>query len=336
MSSVSVGGQIGNYVIEAELGRGGMGIVYAAHDQALRRTVALKILAPQLLNDTAARTRFQREIKHAVSIEHPHVVPIYNAGYEDGHFYLAMRYVRGPDLSRLVREHGPLIEARALRLVGQVASALWAVHEEGIVHRDVKPQNVLVWGAGAVDEHAFLTDFGIARALDEVLHLTRTGALGTRGYMAPELLDGVQPSPACDQYSLSVLAFELLTGELPFGDGGAGGTPSRQELPVAFRGRTISTRVRDAIERGLSPDPTERFSDVRAFVMADEDLKEAFEQSQAIGETVDRVRTDSELVTGLHGTLGLSDARIAEIADLERSEVVRLRRRAARRSLVGE
>jgi serine/threonine protein kinase len=340
MSELVFGTQLGNYLIEGELGRGGMGIVYRAQDLALKRHIALKVLAPHLLDDSTARTRFQREIKHAVAIEHPHVVPVYDAGVEEGYFYLAMRYVRGPDLWHIVAEEGPLAEARALRLIGQVASALSAVHEQGIVHRDVKPQNVLVWNSGALDEHAFLTDFGVARALGEVLRLTRAGALGTPGYMAPELLDGHEPTPACDQFSLACLAFELLTGELPFGDGTTeGGTsidPFSKPLPLAFYGPRISKRVRETVERALSPNPGERFPDVRAFVMADEALQAAFEQSRAITDVVQRTRTDSELVTGLSADHRLSDSRIAEIADLERSEVVKLRRKAARRSLIGE
>lgn len=257
MRAIAPGAKIGNYILADELGRGGMGIVYAAQDLALKRTVAMKILAPHLLDDATARARFQREIKHAVAIEHPHVVPVYSAGYEDGHFYLAMRYVRGPNLFDLISQEGRLKEARALRIVGQMASALWAVHEVGIVHRDVKPQNVLIWGTGGVDEHAFLTDFGIARALDEVLHLTRSGALGTRGYMAPELFEGGDPSPACDQYSLAVLAYELLTGEPPFSEAEASLTSGGDGrlLSLALLRRRVSKPVCEAIERGLSSNP---------------------------------------------------------------------------------
>ena len=334
-----IGANVGGFVIEEQLGRGGMGVVYRAHEPALRRTVALKLLAPQFLDDATARTRFQREIKHAVAIEHPHVVPVYDAGYEDGYFYLAMRYVGGPDLWRVVKSEGRLPEPRALRLIGQIASALWTVHQQGIVHRDVKPQNVLVWSSGAIDEHAFLTDFGIARALDEVLRLTRAGALGTPGYMAPELVAGGAPTPACDQYSLACLAFELLTGELPFGTTGSAATGSSNARPhrlsTAFYGSGVSKRVRETIERALSADPADRFPDVRAFVMADEALQESFEDSRAMAETLRRTRTDSDLVTGLQEQ-GVTDARIAEIADLEKSQVVKLRRKAARRSLVGE
>jgi serine/threonine-protein kinase len=201
---------IGNYLLEQELGRGGMGVVYRARDLGLQRFVALKVLAPRLLQDAKARSRFQKEIEFAVAIEHPHVVPIYAAGYEDGQFFLAMRLVRGTDLGEIADQEGPLSEQRVARLVGQIASALFAVHEQGMVHRDVKPQNVLVWNAGQVDEHCFLTDFGIAKALTETVGFTTVGVLGTRGYIAPELFEGGQPTPACDQYSLACLAYQLL------------------------------------------------------------------------------------------------------------------------------
>jgi serine/threonine-protein kinase len=291
-----------------------------------------------LLEDSTAAARFQREIKNAVEIEHPHIVPVYSAGYEDGVFYLAMRYVRGPDLWEVVSAEGPLPEPRTMRLVGQLASALFSCHEQSIVHRDVKPQNVLLWNAGAPDEHAFLTDFGIAKALNDAVRITRFGALGTPGYMAPELLNGEAASPASDQFALACLAFELLTGHLPFGEPDASDTQDVQEfpLPLTVYAPGVSTRVRETIERALSPEPDERFPDVRAFVTADEAAHEAFERSNAISETVGKVRGQSELVTGLALEHGLSDARIAEIADLKKSQVVRLRRQAARRFVIGE
>jgi len=210
-----IGTELGDYRPVRVLGRGGMGVVYEAEDLPLRRTVALKVLAPNLLDDATARARFQREIEHAVAIEHPHVVPVYAAGFERPHFYLAMRLIRGADLARLVSTEGPLVEERALRVLGQVASALHAIHERGMVHRDVKPANVLLWGAGQDDEHAMLTDFGIAKALNDSRNLTGLGAVGTPAYMAPEVCLGRSALPASDQYSLACLAFELLSGRLP-------------------------------------------------------------------------------------------------------------------------
>jgi serine/threonine-protein kinase len=333
MSDSLIGAQIGIYAVEEELGRGGMGVVYRAEDLALRRPVALKVLLPHLLDDSTARTRFQREIQTTVAIEHPHVVPVYAAGLEDGHFFIAMRYVQGRDLGDLLHGETQLLHKRVLRLVGQVASALYAVHAKGIVHRDIKPQNVLIWNPGEPDEHAFLTDFGIAKALDDVQPITRVGALGTPGYMAPEVLEGLPPTPACDQYALAVVAFELLTGRMPFDD-----DDEIRDLPVPLAAYApgVPKQLRETIERALSPDPQQRFDDVRAFVMSDETAHEAFERSQAITTTVENVRNQERLVTDLHAVHALSDSAIAEIADLRRTEVVRLRRQAARRALVGE
>jgi serine/threonine-protein kinase len=311
-----------------------MGVVYRAHDRTLKRIVALKVLAPELLQDSTARARFQREITAAVAIEHPHVVPVYDAGYDEGHFFLVMRYVDGPDLFKISRE-GPLPEARAMRLVGQIASALYDVHQHGLVHRDVKPENVLVWTAGAPDEHSFLTDFGIAKALNETQRITRIGALGTRGYMAPELLDGADPTPACDQFSLACLLFQLLTCELPF-DSSDPDDLDPMPRSLFSLAPTASKPVADAIKRALSPKPEDRFPDIKAFVAGDDVAHESFERSQAISETVAEHRSDSELVSRLFTNHGLTEAAIAEITDLERARVMQLRRRAARRSLIGE
>src|SRR4051812_41795543 len=211
-----IGTELGDYRPVRVLGKGGMGVVYEAEDLPLRRKVALKVLAPEVVEDRTARARFQREIDHAVAIEHPHVVPVYNAGFERPHFFIAMRLIPGDDLAALEKMGGPLPPARALRLVGQIASALHAVHGSGLVHRDVKPHNVLIWGAGEEEEHAVLTDFGIAKALDESRGITGLGAVaGTPAYMAPEVCLGQPATPASDQYSLAITAFELLSGELP-------------------------------------------------------------------------------------------------------------------------
>jgi serine/threonine protein kinase len=324
-----IGSRLGQYVLLAEIGHGGMGVVFRAEDTALRRIVALKLLAPALLQDTTARSRFQEEIKNAVAIEHPHVVPIYNAGYEEGYFFLAMRLVEGNDLAYIVQEKGPMPERRAMRLVGQIASALHAVHALGIIHRDVKPQNVLVWHGGEPDEHAFLTDFGLARALNDTLGLTRGGILGTPGYLAPELLRGQRLTSAADQYSLACLAHQLLTGHLPFDDDADLQEPRPAGTPV------LSARVSATLRRALSDDPAGRFPDIRAFVMSDTAANDAFDESTGITKTMTDAGSDTQRVTG-YMQLGLSDERIAEIADLEKSEVIRLRRRLARRAIIGE
>jgi serine/threonine protein kinase len=326
------GSRLGPYDIIEELGHGGMGVVYRALDVPLQRVVALKVLAPRYLDDAVARARFQQEIKAAVAVEHPHVVPIYNAGFEDRHFFLAMRYVKGCDLGELIHTGGPLPETRAMRLVGQVASALSMVHEQGLIHRDIKPQNVLVWHPDCFDEHAFLTDFGIAKALGETVGLTRMGALGTPGYMAPELLKWEPATPACDQYSLACLTYELLTGHLPFPEDADNlGCPRPMRLFAQ-----VSLGLCSAVERALQEAPEDRFSDVQAFVAASAAASDAFHESRAIRETMAREQSESQKVSQLYAGLRLSDERIAEIADVEKSEVVKMRRRAARQSIVGE
>jgi serine/threonine protein kinase len=310
-----------------------MGVVYRATDLALDRLVAVKVLAPHLLDDAAARARFQREIQSAVAIEHPHVVPVYNAGYENGAFYLAMRLVDGPDLGDLLATEGPLPEPRAMRIVGQIASALHAVHEQGIVHRDVKPQNVLLWSAGEPEEHSFLTDFGIAKAIDETRAITRFGVLGTPDYMAPELREGGSPTSACDQFSLACVAFELLSGRRPFRQDSHG---DWDEVPIPLLAPSpVSKRVRETIERALATKPGERYSTIRAFVMEDERAHESFERSRAIADVVAE-KSNESVVRELHTEHGLSDEAIAEVADMKKSEVLLLRRQAARRAIVGE
>jgi serine/threonine protein kinase len=334
VSDPLIGVALDQFRIDARLGAGGMGIVYRATDLALKREVAVKVLAAYLLDDAVARARFQREIESAVAIEHPHVVPVYAAGLANGRFYLVMRCIKGPDLGRLVADGGPLAEARAMRLVGQIASALDAMHVQGLVHRDVKPPNVLVWNADASDEHCFLTDFGIAKAMNETHGITKFGVLGTLGYMAPEIRDGKSATPACDQFSLACLAYELLSGRLPFE------TETLEQvdappIPLGLVAPTVSKRTRDTIERALAPDPSARFPSLRAFVEQAEAAHESFERSTAITQSVRMTRSEAELVDQLHAEHGLTDEAIAEIADLKKSQVLQLRRRAARDALVG-
>ena len=203
--------------LEAVAGRGGMGVVYRATQLALSRPVALKVIAPDLAADEGYRERFQRESRLTASIDHPNVIPVYEAGESDGRLYLVMRWVEGTDLRTLLSSSGRLPPARTIGLLRPVASALAAAHGRGLVHRDVKPANVLIARSGeGSEDHIYLTDFGIARRTDGD-SITRTGMLvGTVDYMAPERLKGDRGDAASDIYSFGCMLFELLTGRVPF------------------------------------------------------------------------------------------------------------------------
>jgi YVTN family beta-propeller protein len=210
VSDLSVGSELLGYRVEGLLGRGGMSVVYLAEDLRLRRRVALKLLAPSLAKDAAFRQRFLAESKLAASLDHPCVVPIYEAGEADGLLFIAMRYVEGSDLKELLRE-GPLTAARAVAVSAQVAGALDFAHERGLVHRDVKPSNVLLDARG----HVYLADFGLTTRLAEP-RTVEPGLLGTIDYVAPEQIRGDEVDGRADVYALGCLLCECLTGEPPF------------------------------------------------------------------------------------------------------------------------
>jgi len=215
----SAGAQIASYQLEEEIGRGGMAVVYRARDVRLGRWVALKVLALDYAQDEAFRQRFIRESQTAASVDHPNIIPIFDAGEASGVLYIAMRYVAGHDLHSLLHSAGPLPVARALSIVGQVASALDAAHACGLVHRDVKPANMLLGGVADTGraDHVYLSDFGISKQLNATSSLTMTGqVLGTLNYLAPEQIEGRQVDGRADAYALACTAFELLAGAPPF------------------------------------------------------------------------------------------------------------------------
>jgi streptogramin lyase len=210
------GTEIAGFRLEGLLGRGGMGAVYHARDLRLGRSVALKLLAPDLAENERFRARFLRESQLAASLDHPNVIPIYAAGEAEGQLYLAMRYVQGVDLRHLLAREGPLSPERALRLVGQTAEALDAAHERGLVHRDVKPANILV-AERSGREHCYLVDFGLTKQTASISGLTGTGELvGTVAYTSPEQIRGEAVDARADIYSLGCVLFEALAGESPF------------------------------------------------------------------------------------------------------------------------
>ncbi|MFJ8017736.1 serine/threonine-protein kinase [Streptomyces sp. NPDC096339] len=213
------GKQIAGYLVESEIGRGGMAVVYRARDLRLDRTVALKLLAPQLAHDDTFRQRFVHESKVAAAIDHPHIVPVFEAGETEGLLYIAMRFVVGQDLRAMLDRTGPLPVGTAARIAGQVASALDAAHDHGLVHRDVKPANILV--AAGTDsehpEHVYLTDFGLTKKSLSLTGFTTAGQfVGTLDYVAPEQIWGKPVDGRCDVYSLGCVVYETLVGSPPF------------------------------------------------------------------------------------------------------------------------
>ncbi|WP_314241837.1 serine/threonine-protein kinase [Streptomyces kutzneri] len=213
------GKQIAGYLVESEIGRGGMAVVYEARDLRLDRRVALKLLAPELARNDTFRKRFAHESKVAATIEHPHIVPVFEAGEADGLLYIAMRLVEGPDLRVMLDRTGPLPVETAARIAGQVASALDAAHAHDLVHRDVKPGNILIAPGTDRDhpEHAYLTDFGLTKKSLSLTGFTTDGQfVGTVTYVAPEQISGKPVDGRCDVYSLGCVVYEALAGEPPF------------------------------------------------------------------------------------------------------------------------
>ena len=214
---IAPGAVIAGYRLEGRIGAGGMAVVYRARDMALGRTVALKIIAPVLAEDKEFRERFIRESSAAAAVDHPHIIPVYAAGEAEGALYLAMRYVPGGDLRGLLRRDGQLTAQRAAWLIMPLASALDAGHLAGLVHRDVKPANILVDTSTGIADHPYLTDFGLAKGSGAGVSITGTGQfVGTAEFAAPEQIRGKPTVPQTDQYALACVAFTMLTGTQPF------------------------------------------------------------------------------------------------------------------------
>ena len=253
-----VGTTFGKYSITRLLGKGGGGVVYEAYDTGKGRTVALKVLADELSTNATFRARFQRESQAAAMLQEPHVIPIHDWGEIDGSLYIDMRLVQGQTLLDLIAK-GPLEPARAVAIIGQVAAALDAAHGEGLVHRDVKPQNIIVTPADFV----YLVDFGIAQATRDPRLTTAGTQIGTLNYMAPERFSDKLATPAVDVYSLACVFYESLTGNVPFaGD-------SLEHLVAAHiatpppRPSEVNPRVPAALDqvvaRGMAKHPDDRY-----------------------------------------------------------------------------
>ena len=213
----AVGSRVGKYLLEEQIGHGGMAAVFKARDEQLGRLVALKIMAPALAGDQAFRQRFIRESWAAAKVDDPHIIPLFDAGEANGLLFIAMRYVRGRDVGTLLQREGPLPPERVAAIVTPVAAALDAAHAAGLVHRDVKPTNMLLDAAPGRPDHVYLSDFGLSKDAGAPVGLTSTGQfLGTVDYAAPEQINGQDVDGRADQYALGCAAFEMLCGEPPF------------------------------------------------------------------------------------------------------------------------
>ena len=214
---LSAGGRVAGYRLDGLIGRGGMAVVFRAFDEVLNRQVAVKILAPALAADEEFRQRFIRESRSAAMVDDPHIIPIFAAGEADGALYIAMRYVPTGDVGSLVRREGPLPPARAAAVIAAAASALDSAHDAGLVHRDVKPANMLIDLRPGRPDHVYLADFGLAKSAAAATSLTGTDHfLGTLDYCAPEQIQGQPVDGRVDQYALACSAFTILAGTPPF------------------------------------------------------------------------------------------------------------------------
>lgn len=248
----------GRYQLVELLGRGGMGEVWRAHDTAIDRMVAIKMLLPHFAQDHTFEKRFRREARAAARLDDPHVVPIYDFGEIDTRLYVTMRLVKGSDLQTLLKG-GPLEPGRAVAIIEQVAAALHAAHEAGLVHRDVKPSNVLVTNSWFV----YLIDFGIARVAGESSVTTTGATIGTWAYMAPERFRSGAVEPSSDIYALACMLHQSLTGQLPFP-----GTTLEQVAMAhmvdpppkpSTQRRGIPTAMDEVVARGLAKNPDQRY-----------------------------------------------------------------------------
>jgi len=276
MPELAAGAVFAGYQIDGVAGEGGMGKVYRATEVALARPVALKLIADDFAGDRKFRERFQRESMLAASIDHPNVIPIYEAGEVDGELYIAMRFVDGTDLLNAVVREGPLEPRRAVRIIGQVASALDAAHRRGLVHRDVKPGNVLLTGEGD-EEHAYLTDFGLVKTLTGEAPGTTTAGhfVGTLDYSSPEAIQGQDADARSDVYSLACVLFYALTRTSPFlRDSNVGTMFAHVNEPppsLLEAAPGLPPALGAVVERALAKSPDERHQTAGEFARAAQD-----------------------------------------------------------------
>jgi hypothetical protein len=267
------GSRIGKYVLEQQIGRGGMAVVFRARDDQLGRMVALKIMAPSVASDPEFRQRFDRESKAAAAVDDPHIIPVFEAGESAGELFIAMRYVAGGDVRSLLAREGPLSVDRTSAILVSVASALDAAHAAGLVHRDVKPGNMLMDVRKGRPDHVYLADFGLTKATSGAVSLTGTGRfLGTADYAAPEQIAGQRIDGRADQYALACAAVEMLTGQAPFPLENVMAVliahRSEPPPPLSARRHGLPAELDAVLGRALAKSPRDRYPSCGDFAAA--------------------------------------------------------------------
>ena len=328
MAGFSAGSRIAGYRLEEQIGRGGMAVVFRARDERLHRQVALKVLSPALAADEAFRHRFIRESRAAAAVDDPHIVPVFEAGDADGVLFIAMRYVPGGDVGTLVHRQGPLPVARAAAIISAVASALDAAHAAGLVHRDVKPANMLMDARPGRPDHVYLSDFGLTKGALSSTSLTGTGHfLGTLNYCAPEQIQGGRVDARADEYALACAAFALLSGEPPFArDEGMAVLYAQLSVPpprLTSRRPGLPPEVDDVLMRALAKAPEGRYASCGEFADA---LRMAFGLQRYDSDVAvalhQRALTDQQHKLGLDhaDTLAAHASRAAAYQEARRSD----------------
>jgi len=295
------GTRVAGYRLVEQIGHGGMAVVFRAHDERLNRQVALKIMAPALASDIAFRRRFIRESQVAATVDDPNIIPVYDAGEAEGVLFIAMRLVRGGDVKSLVTLEGPLPITRVEWITSAVASALDAAHAQGLVHRDVKPHNMLLEVRPGRPDHVYLSDFGLSKMSVASSGLTGSGQfLGTVDYCSPEQIQGKPVDGRTDQYALGCTAFELLTGEAPFARDHAMAVMwahvSEDPPAVTARCAGLSPAADDVFAKVLAKDPADRYPNCQEFA---DSLGQALGVQPYVTGAIAKVQPGAEVATGL-------------------------------------
>jgi len=291
LAGLRAGSLVAGYRLEAQVGAGGMAVVFRARDERLGRLVALKVLAPALASDPGFRRRFIAESRAAAAVDDPHIIPIYEAGEAAGALFIAMRFVRGGDLRRVLDREGSLSPGRAAGFISPVASALDAAHQAGLVHRDVKPANILVDARRDRPDHVYLSDFGVSKGATSSVSLTGAGHfLGTPDYSAPEQIQGLTVDGRADQYALACVTYQLLTGVVPFGrDQGMAVLFAHLSEPppsLASRRPGLPAAADAVLARGMAKAPEKRFGSCA-------DFADALRQALGLGPYADLATTSA-------------------------------------------